>query len=172
MSQIFRCGLLWNGEEFLPNAALVVSHGKVLANTFESSEEETDLGPDSVILPGLINAHVHLDLSFARIPPTDNFILWIIRHGWECLAVVLGLVCGAAVSGRQPLSGRERSTRTGRTFEQPFGARRLLERKRPQSAVRLPRLQRRGLHGQLSRLPMCEGALASALVPQPSCQPA
>ena len=77
MSQIFRCGLLWNGEAFLPNAALVVSHGKVLANTFESSEEETDLGPDSVILPGLINAHVHLDLSFARIPPTDNFILWI-----------------------------------------------------------------------------------------------
>ncbi len=77
MSQIFRCGLLWTGEEFLPRAALVISQGKVLATTLASVEGETDLGPDSLILPGLINAHVHLDLSLARIPPTDNFVLWI-----------------------------------------------------------------------------------------------
>ncbi len=77
MNQIIRSGLLWTGEEFVPKAALVISKGKVLATTLSLSEGETDLGQDSVILPGLVNAHVHLDLSFARIPATNNFILWI-----------------------------------------------------------------------------------------------
>ncbi len=72
--------------EFVFHSALVIANGKVQAVSNERSEGEIDLGPDSVILPGLVNSHVHLDLSFARIDPTTDFVGWIlevIRHRQE-----------------------------------------------------------------------------------------
>ena len=86
MSEIYRAGAVWTGMEFVFHSALVIANGKVQAVSNERSEGEIDLGPDSVILPGLVNSHVHLDLSFARIDPTTDFVGWIlevIRHRQE-----------------------------------------------------------------------------------------
>lgn len=74
---MFRAGAVWNGKEIVPQAVLVIADGKVQAVTTERSEGEIDLGPESVVLPGLVNAHIHLDLSFARIEPTNDFVSWI-----------------------------------------------------------------------------------------------
>ena len=86
MSQIFRAGSVWTGKDMVADAALVISNGKVQAVSKERSEGELDLGKESIILPGLVNGHVHLDLSFARIQPTRNFTDWIekvISHRME-----------------------------------------------------------------------------------------
>lgn len=77
MSQIYRAGAVWNGCEVLSQSALVIGGGKVEAVTNERSEGEIDLGLESVILPGLVNSHVHLDLTFARIEPNRDFVGWI-----------------------------------------------------------------------------------------------
>lgn len=86
MSQIYRAGAVWTGKEVICDAALAISNGKVLSVTTDRSEGEIDLGPESVIIPGLVNSHVHLDLSLARIAPTTDFVGWIgqvIRHRQE-----------------------------------------------------------------------------------------
>ena len=45
-----------------------------------TAPDETDLG-DVVVMPGLVNAHTHLELSWmrGRIPETDDFNSWIRR---------------------------------------------------------------------------------------------
>src|SRR2546430_8564004 len=45
---------------------------------FADGAHEIDLG-DVVVLPGLCNAHTHLELSYLRdeIPPASQFVAWI-----------------------------------------------------------------------------------------------
>ena len=65
----------------LPNGVLVVRDDKVEAVLPKGERTpDTDLG-NVALIPGLVNAHTHLDLSGARgkIPPTDSdhFTVWL-----------------------------------------------------------------------------------------------
>src|SRR4051812_8595995 len=66
----------------IENGALEVRDGLITNigawNEFSSSGEIYDLG-DVVVMPGLINAHCHLDYTdFAgRIPPSRSFPDWV-----------------------------------------------------------------------------------------------
>ncbi|MEO5742311.1 MAG: amidohydrolase family protein [Vicinamibacterales bacterium] len=57
----------------------IVAFGHTRPGDFTESDE-TDLG-DVAVLPGLVNAHTHLELSWmrGRIPETDDFSGWIRR---------------------------------------------------------------------------------------------
>jgi cytosine/adenosine deaminase-related metal-dependent hydrolase len=85
--------IVYRAAWILPIAAPPVRGGWVLAGggcimacgsaeTFPSSEpvETVDLG-DVAILPGLVNAHTHLELSWmrSRIPPSDSMPAWASR---------------------------------------------------------------------------------------------
>src|SRR5262249_14901259 len=65
---------------------------------------DVDLG-DVAVLPGLVNAHTHLDLSGlrGRVPPSDDFTAWlraVIRHrrGLSAAQVVADVQTGLAES--------------------------------------------------------------------------
>jgi aminodeoxyfutalosine deaminase len=60
---------------------IAVDRGRVIATGRRSanrSEPEVDLG-DVAVLPGLVNAHTHLELSYLRdeVPPASEFVTWI-----------------------------------------------------------------------------------------------
>ncbi|MQA31476.1 MAG: amidohydrolase family protein [Luteitalea sp.] len=65
---------------------VVVDHGRIVAVGRRATTEraaaagdlERDLGRVA-IMPGLVNAHTHLELSYlrGRIPPADEFVSWI-----------------------------------------------------------------------------------------------
>jgi cytosine/adenosine deaminase-related metal-dependent hydrolase len=63
---------------------LAVDHGRVVAlgsagrRTLADGAREVHLG-DVAILPGLVNAHTHLELSYLRdeVPPASEFVTWI-----------------------------------------------------------------------------------------------
>jgi cytosine/adenosine deaminase-related metal-dependent hydrolase len=60
---------------------VVVDRGRVVAISRRrptDGEVEIDLG-EAAILPGLVNAHTHLELSYLReqIPPTSDFVTWV-----------------------------------------------------------------------------------------------
>jgi aminodeoxyfutalosine deaminase len=62
---------------------VVVDRGRVAATTKRppaAAEREIDLG-DVAVMPGLVNAHTHLELSYLRdqVPPASQFVTWI-RH--------------------------------------------------------------------------------------------
>jgi len=76
----------------IPNGAVRVSNGRIAAigaSEFKHDDVFIDLG-DAVLLPGLINAHTHLELSWlrGRVPPANRFTDWVktlvaIRRGTE-----------------------------------------------------------------------------------------
>jgi aminodeoxyfutalosine deaminase len=69
----------------LPRGTITIQGDKILAvESAGTRTADTDLG-NVAILPGLVNAHTHLDLSDARgkIPPGPDFTRWlrgVIRH--------------------------------------------------------------------------------------------
>ena len=74
------------------NGAVRVSNGRIAAigaSEFKHDDVFIDMG-DAVLLPGLINAHTHLELSWlrGRVPPANRFTDWVktlvaIRRGTE-----------------------------------------------------------------------------------------
>ena len=65
------------------DAWIAVDRGRVAALSRRGPTDgsrEVDLG-DVVVLPGLVNAHTHLELSYLReeIPPASQFVTWV-RH--------------------------------------------------------------------------------------------
>ncbi len=62
---------------------IAIDRGRIMATGRRSanrSEPEIDLGAVAV-LPGLVNAHTHLELSYLRdeVPPASEFVAWIRR---------------------------------------------------------------------------------------------
>ena len=63
---------------------LAVDRGRVVAlgasgrRVLSDGAQEVDLG-DVAVLPGLVNAHTHLELSYLRdaVPPASQFVTWI-----------------------------------------------------------------------------------------------
>jgi cytosine/adenosine deaminase-related metal-dependent hydrolase len=72
------------GESPIHNGWLAVDHGRVVAlgsagkRVLVDGAREVDLG-DVAIMPGLVNAHTHLELSYLRdeVPPAPQFVAWI-----------------------------------------------------------------------------------------------
>src|SRR5579871_6576375 len=60
---------------FTVDRGRIVAVGRPSANR---REREIDLG-EVAVLPGLVNAHTHLELSYLRdeVPPASQFVAWI-----------------------------------------------------------------------------------------------
>ena len=83
MPQYRAAWLLPISQPPIRDAWILTGRGKVVAfghsrNRDRTVSGEIDLG-DATILPGLVNAHTHLELSWmrGRIPETDDFPAWI-----------------------------------------------------------------------------------------------
>jgi cytosine/adenosine deaminase-related metal-dependent hydrolase len=74
-------------EPAIRNGWIAVDRGRIAAygspgpagrRGFADGAQEVDLG-DVVVLPGLCNAHTHLELSYLRdeVPPASQFVTWI-----------------------------------------------------------------------------------------------
>lgn len=78
----------------------IVSVGRFAELSRDGGAETVDLG-DVILLPGLINAHCHLDYTgFARqIPPPSSFTGWIqqlitLKAGWSYTDYAASWLCG------------------------------------------------------------------------------
>ena len=68
-------------DEPLRNSWLTVDRGRIVAlgrDDDRGGADAVDLGR-TVVLPGLVNAHTHLELSYLRdvVQPASRFIDWI-----------------------------------------------------------------------------------------------
>jgi len=71
-------------EPPIRNGWLAVDHGRVVAlgaagkRVLADGARVVDLG-DVAVMPGLVNAHTHLELSYLRdeVPPASQFVTWI-----------------------------------------------------------------------------------------------
>lgn len=75
--------ILVAGTAGIENGALRIAGGRIVEAGAEGSVlggPVTDLG-DCVILPGLVNAHTHLELTHlaGRVPPRGDFVGWVSR---------------------------------------------------------------------------------------------
>ena len=89
----------------LARGVVTIQDDKILAvEPAGARKADIDLG-NAAILPGLVNAHTHLDLSDARgkIPPTPDFTAWlrgVIQHRREQESVARAIVDGIVESTR------------------------------------------------------------------------
>jgi len=76
---------LYTAEWVLPmtgepmhRASISIENGRIIAVGDAVAAQGTDLG-HTVVMPALVNAHTHLELSYlrGRVPPTEKFIDWI-----------------------------------------------------------------------------------------------
>jgi cytosine/adenosine deaminase-related metal-dependent hydrolase len=84
----------WTGRIF-ENAFLEITAGRVATVNTESAHPElskdcVDLGDCCILMPGLVNAHTHLELTLARdlVRPQPKFTDWIrnviqVTNGWD-----------------------------------------------------------------------------------------
>jgi aminodeoxyfutalosine deaminase len=65
-------------DEPLPCGFVTIENGRIVKVGANAAAEATDLGRVA-ILPGLVNAHTHLELSYLhqRVPPSSSFIAWV-----------------------------------------------------------------------------------------------
>jgi cytosine/adenosine deaminase-related metal-dependent hydrolase len=68
----------------IPNGWVIVDGGRIAALGHSASPDQVDVEADVdlgsvAILPGLVNAHTHLELSYLRdkVPPGPDFVTWI-----------------------------------------------------------------------------------------------
>ncbi|MGB0581974.1 MAG: amidohydrolase family protein, partial [Limisphaerales bacterium] len=90
----------------IEDGAVIVSDGKIQAvggyqELSNNDNDEEDLG-EVVLMPGLINAHCHLDYTgmAGMIPPRNNFMEWIeaivsIKANWDYSDYAKSWVTGA-----------------------------------------------------------------------------
>ena len=62
----------------IANGWVAIEDGRVAGAGVSDAPDAIDLG-DAIILPALVNAHTHLELSYLRgaVPPADRFLDWI-----------------------------------------------------------------------------------------------
>ena len=65
-------------DEPLPRGSITVAGGRIVAVAADAPADATDLGCVAV-LPGLVNAHTHLELSYlhGRVPAAPHFTAWV-----------------------------------------------------------------------------------------------
>jgi cytosine/adenosine deaminase-related metal-dependent hydrolase len=81
-------------------AIVAIGEAKSLLAEYADAHRVVEM-PGAVLLPGLVNAHCHLSLSFAEglLPPTENFVAWIrkllpLRGTWTEREFQLSILAG------------------------------------------------------------------------------
>lgn len=97
----------------IPNAIVEIADGVIQSVSGVNGRVEgaRDLG-DVVLLPGLVNAHTHLELSWLRerVPPASRFTDWVktlvtLRRGTEHLLTPDGIAAAAAAAREARAAG-------------------------------------------------------------------
>ena len=70
--------LLPISDEPVRDGWVSIDNGRIVATGTDLTSDAVDLG-NAVILPALVNAHTHLELSYLRgvVPPAERFLDWI-----------------------------------------------------------------------------------------------